>query len=572
MARSRPTRLLGTALAFLIVLCLSAIAASADVRTPPPKATTKTVSDTAPVLTPEELAAQTILQRLKVEAEVREQERRFLASQYVQAGKDKLDMGDFKGSLRDFAKAAAYDPANRDALDGLKRARGILGIQAGVPGEILEQYANDRSVALAAARLDLFTHYAEAKALFDKGQYRDAIDALGRVEAQAKYLSPLLDVAPLGDEVATYLLRAKTLLDAQRAREQNDRILKAKTESDKLRQDRDKGTKDRSQVLEQQTASLLEQHRYDEARKAADALLRTDPGNAAAKRMYETAAESARNQAIDIALRKREVEMQRHWREIAAMMVPQSALVYMPPELFESVRNRKAKVILEGKAENPPEWEAKVRETLSKKVSFDFVETPLPDVLSFLSSLSGTTIVLDQAAIKDQQQPQISLRVSDMRLEAALSWICRLAGLAYGLKNEAVFVSTPNAIHDTPRLRMYDITDLTLDIPNFAGNRRALATSEGQGTQGQQGGWAQGFFDKADEAKEQEHLTPQALVDLIRRLISPGKWIEEEQGLRGHDEQAAQNADRERLTGEGLADVISITVGGRTFVGIKDKE
>jgi len=568
MARSRRSGLQGMALTLLVALCLGTLAAGAGERTPPPKADTKTCSDPAPVLTPEEQAAQRLLQRLKVDAEVREQERRFLASQYVQAGKDKLEMGDFKGALRDFAKATDYDPENRDARDGLKRARGILGIQQGVPGEILQKYAEEKSIALAGARLELLNHYVEAKALYDKGEYREAIEAFRRVESQAKYLSPLLDVGPLGDEVATHILKAKTAMEEQRLRGQKDRVLKAKVESDKLRQDRDKGTKDRSQALEEQAASLLQQHRYDEARKAAEHLLHADPGNASARRMYETAVVSARNQAIDLALRTREVETQRHLREVTAMMAPQSALVYMPPELFESVRNRKAQVLFSEEPRGAPEWEAKVRETLSKKVSFDFVETPLQDVLNFLGSLADTTIVLDQGAIKESQ-PQITLRVSDMRVEAALSWICRLAGLTYGLKNEAIFVSTPNAVRDTPRLRMYDVTDLTLDIPNFKGNQRALATSEGSGGKEQQGGWAKEFFEKPDEGNENEKLTPKGLVDFIRRLITPGHWIEEEEGIRGRDEHSERD---DKLSGQALVDVISITVGGRTWVGIKDKE
>jgi len=574
MARSRRNGLFGAALALPVLLSLGTLAAIADERkpsapaNPPAKADTKTCSDTAPALTPEEKAAQTILQRIKVETEVKEQERRFLASQYVQAGKDKLEMMDFKGALRDFAKAVTYDSENKEAVDGLKRARRILGIQQGVPGEILQGYVNEKSVALAGARLELLNHYSEAKTLFEKGQYREAIEAFARVEAKAKYYSPVLDVGPLGEEVGAYMLKARTAIDEQRLRDQKDRVLKAKAESDKLRQDREKGTKDRSQAIEQQTAGLLEQHRYDEARKAAESLLHTDPGNATAKRMVETAVESARNEAIDLALRNREFEMQRHLRGLMAMTVPQGALVYMPPQLFEAVRSRKAPGIFTEKPENPPAWEAKVRETLQKKVSFDFVETPLQDVVSFLGTLTDTTIILDQAALKEQQAP-ITLRVSDMRLEAALSWICRLAGLGYGLKNEAIFVSTPNAIRDTPRLRMFDISDLTLDIPNFRPNRLALATDSGWGGKEQQGDWAQNFFRPDDEAKKNDRLTPQGLVDFIRHLVTPGNWIEEEEGIRGGAEPAA---DREKVSGQGLADVISITVGGRTWVGIKDKE
>ena len=110
--------------------------------------------------------------------------------------------------------------------------------------------------------------------------------------------------------------------------------------------------------------------------------------------------------------------------------------------LIEAMRGGKTVCPRPGRARPAwPEWGARIRETLSKRVSFDFVETPLQDVLSFISALVDLTIVLDTEALKDKPR-FVTLKVKDMRLEAALGWLLRLTGIQYALKDEAIFIST----------------------------------------------------------------------------------------------------------------------------------
>jgi len=93
------------------------------------------------------------------------------------------------------------------------------------------------------------------------------------------------------------------------------------------------------------------------------------------------------------------------------------------------------------KAGPPVAWEKLIEEKLNKKISFDFVETPLQDVVAFVSSLSDITIVLDPQAVKGKA-PAVTLRVQDMRLGSALQWVCKLAGLTCVPLDGALFVTT----------------------------------------------------------------------------------------------------------------------------------
>ena len=78
----------------------------------------------------------------------------------------------------------------------------------------------------------------------------------------------------------------------------------------------------------------------------------------------------------------------------------------------------------------PPALEKK----LQRKVSFDFVDTPLPDIARFLTDLTGTSFQLDSKAAP--KGTTITLKVNDQTLERALGWMMRIHGLGYRPEGE----------------------------------------------------------------------------------------------------------------------------------------
>jgi len=84
------------------------------------------------------------------------------------------------------------------------------------------------------------------------------------------------------------------------------------------------------------------------------------------------------------------------------------------------------------------EAERKISELLkTKKVSFDFVETPVQDALAFLQQLMGVNLIVDPMI--DKHMP-LTLRVNDMRVGQALQWIARLAGGKMDVRDGAVVI------------------------------------------------------------------------------------------------------------------------------------
>ncbi|MFP4055604.1 MAG: tetratricopeptide repeat protein [Candidatus Brocadiia bacterium] len=484
-------------------------------------------------LSPERQQAEALLERYRRDKRVREDQKRFLATQHLAAGKANFDMGEFREALRHFQKAVELAPELEEAQEYVRKAKSLLNLEERRVGDLAGVYAAQRKIAIEVQETELRNMFERAKRLFEQEHYQEAVEAFTRVAGKARFLSPKIDVGEIAEEAEVYIQRSLAGIEEKQEQMAARRREKAEEATAQLRKEREKLLDERVEALYRQAKVLFEQHRYEEARKVCDEILLKDPTNGAAEALREAAIKAAHDEQIEHAINARRVETERHWDETRAMTVPQSELVYMPREQFEEVRSRLEEAVIGEAVEKREPWEAKIREAMEKKISFDFVETPLQDVITFISSLAEVTIVLDQKVIQDEPHP-ITLRVKDMRLKSALDWVLRLAGLTYTLRNEAVFVSKPEHIHEKPVLRMYDVTDLTIDIKNFQGRQQALASDGGYSSTGSSGGGYGGqdsvgedFFGDEDDEEDEDHLTGESLVEFIKKTIARGTWADD---------------------------------------------
>lgn len=95
----------------------------------------------------------------------------------------------------------------------------------------------------------------------------------------------------------------------------------------------------------------------------------------------------------------------------------------------------------------------KIKELLrTKKATFDFVETPLQDALSFVRALLGVNIVIDP---KVKLKEPLTLTVKEMNVGAALQWMLRLGGAELEIRNGAVYVAPAQAQQRPVRPQYY---------------------------------------------------------------------------------------------------------------------
>ena len=73
-----------------------------------------------------------------------------------------------------------------------------------------------------------------------------------------------------------------------------------------------------------------------------------------------------------------------------------------------------------------------------KNVSFDFVQTPLRDVVAFTRQLLDINVILDPAVDGGKT---LTLKVNDMPAGKALSWIARVSGGEMKIEDGAVYIA-----------------------------------------------------------------------------------------------------------------------------------
>lgn len=90
---------------------------------------------------------------------------------------------------------------------------------------------------------------------------------------------------------------------------------------------------------------------------------------------------------------------------------------------------------------------AKLKAALGKKISFDFVNTPLRDAVAFMQQVLGVNIIVDP-----QVDPgaQVTVRVKDMSGGTALQWLARVGGADMRVENGAVYLA-PQPKHKVVR-------------------------------------------------------------------------------------------------------------------------
>ena len=140
---------------------------------------------------------------------------------------------------------------------------------------------------------------------------------------------------------------------------------------------------------------------------------------------------------------------------------PGKFMSYPKPEVWRKITERRMKRQNQKKKKPPPQpWEIEIKRNMDKKLSFEFLETPLQDVLEFFSEATSVNIILDRGAVKNTDIP-VTLKVSEMKAKSAFQWVLKLNQLDYVIDNEAIFVSIRERLKKIgPDYRVYDLEDL----------------------------------------------------------------------------------------------------------------
>jgi type II secretory pathway component GspD/PulD (secretin) len=139
-------------------------------------------------------------------------------------------------------------------------------------------------------------------------------------------------------------------------------------------------------------------------------------------------------------------------------------------------------------------------DALNKKLSIEFIDTPLRDVVVFLQEKTGANFVLD----KNAAAANVNVRLNDVPVSTVLDYILP-EGIDYVVKDNVVHITL-----DPLELRVYDVRDLLINLEDRQGLEADASTTEDGG-----GGKGEGkdTFDRVQE-----------IINLITDTVEPASW------------------------------------------------
>ena len=456
--------------------------------------------------------AQALIDNVAHAKEIEHQQAEVLADKLLSDARAKFDELDFAGAKADAEKCLTYAPDHGEARKLLAQINGVLGVDArSAVDALVDQTIEERTIANQLARIEAENAFDAAVDLFNDRQFDEALTMFTQVELMAGYLGDDRQAAELSRRAEGYIARAREGLQTQarlsleREQREAERVMREQLAA------RERSERQRVERLLAQSKQQLEERNYSQAGQLAGEVLRLQPNNRAAIELRHQSL--ARAHAAVAARTERETRTARAWQqsELAAYAIPQHELVTYPDD-WDS-RGRKTRLEYDGgrDEENAP-WRDMIQKAMESEVTFDFVDTPLPDVITFLHELTGVVFVLDRAAMPTGEVPRVTLSVTDITLSNALGWILRLSSMSYTLRDEAVFISTKENIKEESVLRLYDVTDLTVDLRDFRANTQAISVNYGE--EGDDDPWG-----RVDEFGPPDSFTGETLVEFIKQAL-----------------------------------------------------
>lgn len=162
-------------------------------------------------------------------------------------------------------------------------------------------------------------------------------------------------------------------------------------------------------------------------------------------------------------------------------------------------------------------------EILSKlrtmKVSLDFRDTPLQDVIDFIREMTGINFVIDQKVYEETEADKltITIKVDDLELRSALKLMLQMRGLTAVYRDGVLLIVSQKSQEENVFMKIYDVRDLLQPVRDFAGPNISLATGED--------GSPQGIDSAAFNTPENNTaMNPDFIVDTIKKACGGSTW------------------------------------------------
>lgn len=175
-----------------------------------------------------------------------------------------------------------------------------------------------------------------------------------------------------------------------------------------------------------------------------------------------------------------------------------------------------------------PEWEEAIQARLAERLSINYVQRLPSEIFQEFGSRTNLNLLIDPAVFAlDKPIPEI--KAHNITVGSALSWICRTANVTWTIARGGVCIG--GDAEPEPLNGFYDLSEIMFGGIDQPGRLLGLAPTVGGGAGGAGGaggggaggGGAAALF-AGPGAAPATALSADAVMDLIKKAISPGTW------------------------------------------------
>ena len=262
--------------------------------------------------------------------------------------------------------------------------------------------------------------------------------------------------------------------------------------------------------------------RYEDVIKISDAILRERPYDGSALALKENAKalqEDMRHETIIAKIERVDArERSKYFENLKEKSIPYNDLMQFTTEdEWKDIKGRVQKEDPEKRLEENRKHTERLEQSpspvqksisqemqtkLDERLSIEFINTPLRDVIAFLQEKAKMNFFLD----KDAPDTSVNIKLNDVPLSVILEYI---------LPKNLSYVVTDNIVHVTLEpleLRVYDVRDLLINLED---REPDLTTQSGRVAETEEQRTAVGG-DTFDRVKE--------IINLITSTIEPASW------------------------------------------------
>ena len=295
-------------------------------------------------------------------------------------------------------------------------------------------------------------YFKTAKIYFEQKDYAKAVDALE--------LAILLE--PNNEEAQTLLKQSRQLL------EEVNKSIEMPDKTGGTKETKAAHPDDISQLI-QNAYTAIQEERYDDAAKIADLILTMDSANKDALYIRGKVNDIKHKHTTENLKSIHVQEKFKSHENLKEASVPyQETLRFPKKEQWEDISKRTLpeldKVIEENKIKteqlrlipNPPEgpFPKVIEDALNTIISFEFLDTPLRDIVIFVREKSNINMIIDSEA----GNVPVTLKLKDVPLRTALKYILP-KGYEYVIEGDII-----HFYKQKMEMRVYDVRDILINL------------------------------------------------------------------------------------------------------------